>query len=205
MLTSRVESMPSKMLVTTGFLVLLFGLGTADAIFVEKSVPNLPGTDPEVIVGDTSGDGGEGVRKTEGPDVLEVLVTYEYTFSETEEQAILERVVLADTGDTVEKFVILKEGDRAAFLAWVDSPDVKTYFLSLKEALHRSFTTAVKDLMDEAQRREGKPTRNLLTFQDTGLLPERVVVVRVRERLYEFHILEGKDDLIFELIEELTK
>lgn len=197
--------MPSKMLVTTGFLVLLLGLGTADAIFVEKSLPSLPGTEPDVVAGDNGGDGGGGVRKAEGPDVLDTLVTMQYTFQDTDEQAILERVILGDTGDKVEKRVLLKDGDRAAFFAWVDSPEVKSYFLSMKEALHRSFTAAVKDLLDEAQRREGRPTRNLLTFQDTGLLPERVVVVRVRERLYEFHIPEGKDDMIFELIEELTK
>ena len=51
----------------------------------------------------------------------------------------------------------------------------------------------------------GRPTRNLLTFLDPGLSSERIVFVRVRERLYELHVAPGKDDVLFELVEALTQ
>jgi len=78
-------------------------------------------------------------------------------------------------------------------------------YLALKEALHTAFTVNVQNLLDETQRRENRPIRNLLTFIDTGLFPERMVFVRVRERLYEFHVKEGSSEEIFNLIEELTQ
>lgn len=197
--------MPSRALATVALFVALIGLGTADALYVEKTFPFSLGN-PQVS--DAGGDDGgtidgDPVRKSEGPDVLEIAALQNFTTQETEETSILSRVV--SEPDTVNARVLLLNEDRASYIAWVDSTDVKTYFLSLKEALHRSFTASVTDLLDEAQQREGLPTRNVLTFKDTGLLPERVVFVRVRERLYEFHIPEGKDDLIFALIEELTK
>lgn len=198
------EFMPSRALVTIALFVVLIGFGTADALFVEKILPFGNGSsqssdpaEPGVTVS------GEPVRKAEGPDVMAVVTTMQFTTQNTDEQSILSRVVTGS--ETIDSKVLLQNNDRAAFIAWVDATDVKTYFLSLKEALHRSFTASVTDLLDEAQQREGLPTRNILTFRDVGILPERVVFVRVRERLYEFHVPEGKDDLIFALIEELTK
>ena len=144
-----------------------------------------------------------GVRKNDGPNVEKTLGLQGFSITDTSEKSILSTVVTG--GDIVESKALLINGDRAGVVAWVSSPDVKKHYLVLKEALHTAFTPEVKDLLDETQRRENHPTRNLLTFFDPGLLSERVVFVRVRERLYEFHVAEGASDKIFDLIEDLTK
>jgi hypothetical protein len=74
----------------------------------------------------------------------------------------------------------------------------------LKEALHESFSPQVQDLIDDVLSEEEGPERHMLTFLDPNLSDERFVFIRLENRLYEFHITEGKDDSIFALIEELT-
>lgn len=199
---------------TGALLGVLILLGVADTVLLEGLPANAETT--EVAERPTSSQNqsessssrsgtnqpATGVRPNTGPDVLETLVSNDLKFNSTNEQFILDRVI-AD--DTVNTRVLLHDNDRAGAVAWVESPQVKQHYLVLKESLHTAFTSDVRDLLDETQRREGKPTRNLLTFIDTGLLPERVVFVRVRERLYEFHVADGGSELIFEVIEDLTE
>ncbi len=144
-----------------------------------------------------------GVRKYDGPDVMAILVSNGLTTSENRDKMVLTRVI--PESEQVYVYALLKDGDRAGAMAWVHSPNVKRHWLVLKEALHTAFTAEVQDLLDETQRREGHPTRNLLTFFDPGLFPERVVFIRVQERLYEFHVAEGQSEKIFNVIEELTE
>lgn len=206
--------MNKKWSITIGVFLVAIALGTADAVVLEGAptykakLADANTNDPEPII-DTSDpeptktpppEGG--VRKNDGPNVLKSLGLRNFTVQETSEKVILNSVV---TGDTVESRALLLNGDRAGSIAWVSSPNVKNHYIVLKEALHTAFTPEVQDLLDETQRRENRPTRNLLTFYDPGLLPERVVFVRVRERLYEFHIAEGSSEEIFNLIEDLTK
>ena len=146
----------------------------------------------------------QGVRRNQGADVQSILQKQKFTIGKVNEKVILEKII--PSNDTnLQSYVLLKDGDRAGLIAWTTSSKVKEYYLTLKEALHNAFTSEVKDLLDETQRREGRPTRNLLTFFDPGILSERVVFIRVRERLYEFHVTEGSSEAIFNLIEELTK
>ena len=221
--------MEEKLKVTSGLLTLLLLLGVADAALLEglpseeeptgvttiihpkKDTPKSdpPKTtqpektmEPERKVPTTPTPPG-GVRKAQGPDVLEALVRGGFTFQDTKEKMILRDIIPEDT--TLETHVLLLDGDRAGAIAWVSSPQVKKFYLVLKEALHSAFTAEVQDLLDETQRREGRPTRNLLTFFDPGLSSERVVFIRVRERLYEFRVAEGASEAIFDLIEDLTK
>lgn len=203
--------MEEKLKVTAGLLALMLVLGVTDATLMEH-VPTeaMASEDDEVTVIQIPSNTGQpqepppagGVRKADGPDVLQTLVSNTFTFNDTKESMILEKVV---GKENMQSKVLLLDGDRAGSIAWVASPDVKKHYLVLKEALHSAFTPDVRDLLDETQRREGLPTRNLLTFLDTGLVPERVVFVRVRERLYEFHVAEGSSDQIFSLIEDLTQ
>lgn len=209
--------MNEKMKVTMGLLTMMLLLSITDIALLE-GLPNaevaegIEGTEgAEVESGDTSPQPevpttptpANGVRKATGPDVLETLVSNQMTFSDTREKFVLAKVI--ETGrDTLTTKAILIDGDRAGAIGWIDSPNVKKHYLVLKEALHSAFTPEVKDLLDETQRRENHPTRNLLTFFDSGILPERVVFVRVRERLYEIHIAEGSSNAIFNLIEDLT-
>ena len=201
--------MEEKFKVSAGLVTLMILLGVADAALLE-GLPQAEVTEvtevtevaevTEVLPPTPSGS----VRKAQGPDIMETLVSNSFTFSETREKFILAPVVEKST-DTLSAKALLIDGDRAGAIGWISSPHVKKHYIVLKEALHSAFTPDVQNLLDETQRRENHPTRNLLTFLDTGILPERVVFVRVRERLYEFHIAEGSSDVIFNLIEDLTK
>jgi hypothetical protein len=143
-----------------------------------------------------------GVRPAQGPDVLQTIATAQLTASDTRESSIMS--LLFSDAD-ISTFVLLKDNDRIGLISWTESPRVKVQFLGLKEALNDSFSPAITDLIDETQQREERPTVNLLTFRDTGISEERLVFLRVRDRLYEFHIAQGQEDTVFALIDILTQ
>ncbi len=210
-----------KISVAAGLVAILIGLGVTDALLTVEESPFVadvnPEVQPQILNEDKTGTPKEepkdvkkeppapgGTRKKEGTDVGRVLAENGFIFQEVKEPIFLSKII-PNTEAQVTGAVLMKNDDRAGIIAWADSSKVKIYFLALKEALHGSFTTAIKDLVDETQRREGKPTRNFLTFLDTGISEERIVFVRVRERLYEVHIAEGKDEMMFKLIDTLTE
>ncbi len=205
-----------KALASTGILMAAVALGVSDALFVEGGLPKavLPDTplseqaqqnpaNPPADQASTSSSA-IGVRKASGPDVLSTIATFGLEIQESDELTIL-RTVIPTTESTVYEHVLLRGGDRAGLIAWTETPKVKQFFLALKDALHASFSPHVKDLLDETQRIPGKPPRNFLTFFDEGLSSERIVFLRVRERLYEIRIAEGNDDVMFELVDALTQ
>lgn len=145
-----------------------------------------------------------GIQKLAEPDVSQILTVLGFQQAPVEETTLIEQIVPADLA-TTHKYIVLQNGDRAGIIAWTDSAQVKIFFLALKEALHSTFSPQMQDLVDETQQRAGKPTRNLLTFKDPEISEERIVFVRIRERLYEFHVAEGMDQAIFELVETLTE
>ena len=200
-------SSQSKLLITAAFLLCLVGIGSADALFTRSLImlPSLGDTE-EIVPPPTDQppppDNSGGITKQSGPNVREVLQALGLEQSTTQDVSIIRRVIPEEIN--VQTTVLLKDGDRIGMISWAETPLVKTYFLALKEALHTSFTAQMTDLVDETQRPEGKPVRNFLTFLDPGLSPERLVFIRVRERMYEFHIAEGKDDQMFLLVEALT-
>lgn len=212
---NQAEMTIEKIRLSLGVLGIALLLGAADVFVLEGSpsyqiAANQNTKEPVISRGNSSSASSDktsvpegGVRKNDGPNVEKTLGLQGFSITDTSGKIILESIVT--NGDTVESKALLVDGDRAGQIAWVSSPDVKKHYLVLKEALHSAFTPEVQDLLDETQRRENHPTRNLLTFYDPGLLPERVVFVRVRERLYEFHVAEGASDRIFDLIEDLTK
>ena len=145
-----------------------------------------------------------GIKKATGPDVLLTLTRLGFEIERSSELTIL-RTVIPEGAAEVNTYALLLNGDRAGLIAWTESAEVKNYFLALKEALHASFSPRVKDLLDETQRIPGKPPRNFLSFLDEGLSPERLVFLRVRERLYEIRITEGNDETIFRAVDALTQ
>lgn len=219
---SVLEHMSNKAIFTGAFTIVLLTLGVVDAVLTVEEQPfatlfqkndgivDEP-KDPEALppidtdTSDPVDDDIGGTRKQTGADVGSILAEQKFEIETLSESIFLAKIVPPEDGIKVTGAILLKDGDRAGVLAWVDSPQVKLYFMALKEALHQSFTTAVKDLVDETQRREDKPIRNFLSFLDTGISEERIVFVRVRERLYEMHIAEGRDDLMFGLIDAITE
>ncbi|MDA1209182.1 MAG: hypothetical protein O2904_04100 [bacterium] len=202
---------------TGSFITALVVLAVIDAAFIEKGIFVVPVVDtpnpiarvePQEVTeqplqGSTSSNGAVGVQKSSGPDVLETLVRTGFSFTDNKDTTLLSQIIPADIAE-VQAHVLMKDNDRVGLLAWTESLQVKVYFIALKEALHSTFSPKMQDLVDETQTREDRPPRNLLTFLDPAISEERIVFVRIRERLYEFHVSKGKDEEIFELIEALT-
>ena len=190
-----------RILIGSLFVLLLVAIGTADAL-ITQDLNILPET------ARTNGEGTAveepyGIEKQEGPDVFEVLNSQGITTKGTNEENVLSQIV-QNEGD-VEARVILKDNDRLAFLAWAEALDAKVYFTALKEALHNSFSSELQDLVDEVQEREGKPVRNVLSFFDPAIHEERLLFIRVRQRLFEFHVAPGKEPDIQTLMDALTE
>lgn len=199
----------------------LIGLGTlsaADAVLTMDNAPFLAlfeqkepastsssfSSASSVIASSQSSAQSSGVNKAKGPDVTGTIAALGLTAGQTNDPLFLPKVIDSTEG-SVQTAVLLQDGDRAGLIAWSESAGVKIAFLALKEALHRSFTPAIADLIDETQQREGFPPRNFLSFIDTGISEERIAFARVRERLYEIHIAPGKDDVMFRLLDELSR
>lgn len=190
----------AKALSTGALLVVLAGLGAAD-YFTNNALPASVSTgsgsvSSGAIVEDPAGP----VAKQSGVDVKSALGQLGYETQSSTDLSMLSQVVSGQP----QTLVLLKNSDRVGSVTWIDSPQVKTFFISLKEGLLSAFSPNVQDLRDETLQGEGQPVRNILTFLDPSLSEERLVFVRVRERLYEFHIAGGKDTEMNALIEVLT-
>ena len=181
-----------KILITSGFLLVLLALGTTDALLT-RSTLWLPSKDAEVR---------EGVAKRGEPDVEAVARTKEFTVTQGTDAFLMQQVLPA--GQELAARVLLKDDDRAAAIAWIDSPHVKNIFTRLKAKLRFTFSGELRDLIDETQTQPGKPPRDVLSFLDPAIHENRILVVRIRERLYEFHVVGGHEGEVDGLIDALT-
>jgi hypothetical protein len=212
-------SFAQKLLVSSGFVLLLAVIGVTDGLVTRPDLKapllaaqptdsfdaqdqqdTLP-ADPQVT--GTGASSGAGVQKQDGPDVFDVLNGKLIVTEVTSEQSLIGRILPA--GSKVDSRVLLKQDDRIAYLAWIDAPDVKSVFSALKEALHSSFSPQMKDLVDETQQPDGHPVRNVLSFFDPAIHEDRLLFVRVRQRLYEFHVTPGKEQEVQDLMNALTE
>lgn len=211
-------STPAKLAVTLVLLLLLGGLGAADYYYSGSEYASVTQTSstneaddttdvvtlPPTATGATQGDGQLGVAKSTGPDVAAVIREQGVTTEESSELTMLAQVVKTDSAPLA-TLAILKDGDRIGSATWIQSPSVKAVFIALKDALLPAFSPELKDLRDETLQEEGKPVRNILSFFDPSLSEERLLFVRVRERLFEFHIANGKEDAMNTIIQALTE
>ncbi len=181
-----------KSLVTLGFLLILIGLASADAIITRGTlhIPERNGADG-------------GVSKKPGPDVVAVTLAQGFAVTDTSDTFLLTTIL--PPGTTLSSRTLLQNDDRVGALAWIDSPDVKRTLRILREHLRSSFSKELQNLIDETQSEAGKPPRDILSFRDPAILGERVVFARVRERLYEFHVTAGKEASIDGLLNALTE
>lgn len=144
-----------------------------------------------------------GVKPERSPDVTIVLNDAKVTMQETGEKSLLARIVPETV--PIHTSVLIGENDRLALFSYVESPDVRAYFFGLKDALQASFSAQVKDLIDITETPEGHPTRNTLSFLDPALSEEKLLFLRVRNRLYEFHIANGKEGAVQTLVTKLAE
>jgi hypothetical protein len=181
----------TKGLTALALVLVLGGLATADYLATDSGfLGSIGGGATDVT----------GVAKAQAADIRQLVTAMGLEATSTSEATFLSQIAEDDT----EAIAVLKDGDRAGAIAWIDSPDVKNHFLSLKDGLLGSFSADLTDLKDVTEQEPGKPVRNMLSFKDPALSEERLVFVRVRERLLEFHITAGGEDTMNALLEELT-
>ena len=180
-----------KVFLTIAFMAVLVGLGVTDAMLTGGTL-RIPGRGAD-----------EGVTKNSGPAVLAIVHEQGFDDAASSEKNLLESVI--PPGTALSSHALLKDNDRVATLAWIDLPDVKEIFTALRRHLRSSFSPAVKDLIDETQAEPGKPPRDMLSFYDPKLHPDRLVFVRVRQRVYEFHVTVGKEAEVNRLVDALTE
>lgn len=180
--------------VTTTFLLVLVAIGVGEAYMVREKLMGSLTDEPSGIA----------VMKAESPDVRATIDGIEaFTVQATTEPTLLENVVPA--GAPLERIALLHNGEYAGTLTWITSTDVKTIFIELKEALLPSFTPAVTGLTDETFQEPGLPVRNRLAFRDPGLGQDAFILLRVRDRLYEVHVAQGKEADMEELVNALSQ
>ncbi len=193
-----------------GFFSVLLVLAVVDASLTENNVPEpeTPPPQPPPVEGAPDAPLPEEAPAPElpaqsRPDVLAILDMQGITAEGTNELSLLRRVV--PPGFPVETRVLLREGDRLGLLSWTETPDAEVFFLSLKEALHESFSPEVRDLLDGVLEREGKLPSFTLTFLDPTISSERITFLRNGQRLYELRITEGREDIGTALVDALSE
>jgi hypothetical protein len=196
----------SKITVTAALLLVLGGLGAADAYLSEEDLtaqlPMAPAglempQNPETTTP------GVGVAKKKAAPVGDTLAALGFSVQPSQDQSMLAQIV--GTEMPVESLAILKDGDRIGALIYVETGNAKTYFLSLKEALLAAFSPQVQDLQDETKIEPGTPIRNQLTFLDPSLSEERLTFVRIGDRFMEFHTATDKEAEMQTAIDGLSK
>ncbi len=192
-------------IVATTVAIMLIALGGADFLFIERPQMNLyedetattaslPASSPPVIAVK------KGTSKKNQVNVGDVLEHLGLTTIDTNEDSLLSRA--APQTVRVEKRVLMKDNDRAALFAWLENSESLALFSALKQSLQQTFTPNVTDLRDERiEPQEGAP-RDVLSFTDPPG-SERVIIVRIRTRLYEFHVANGNEALVQSIIDAL--
>lgn len=185
----------TKIAVTSLFILVLITLGLGEAYVLQRKLNASLTDDPAA---------GVTVVKAQSPDVEDVIQSSGgWTMQTTSEPTLLENIV--PTGAAFERIALLHNGQYAGTLTWTTSPDVKTIFMELKEALLPSFSTNVTGLRDITEQQPGYPVRNVLTFRDPELGQDAFLLIRVRDRLYEAHMAAGKEQEMNLLMEKLSE
>ena len=197
---ARLLAVPAanKLLAATAFVTVLISLGVLDAAVNRGRL-----VFPTDSTNEEAQDASAGVRKRVGPDVSAAALREGFLTAETDEESLLGRILPPSL--VIASRVLLRGNDRAAAVFWIDSTDMRRHFSTLRQALRASFSTQLRELIDETQTEEGKPPRDVLSFMDPAIRPDRVVFVRVRQRLYEFHVTTGKEKEIDRLVDSLTE
>ncbi len=146
---------------------------------------------------------GTSTRKKEPATIAQVLAMFGLTQDQTREVSFIK--LTSPPTVQVETVVLLKNSDRAALFAWLESTDAKILFLSLKENLQSTFSSEVKDLVDETRTPDDGAPTDILSFVDPAISSEKIIFARIRTRLYEFHVAPGQEGLVDQLIAELGK
>lgn len=146
---------------------------------------------------------GVSTKKASGINIDNVLTRLQLLSQPSSESSFL--LLAAPDRSKVKTTILLRNNDRAFLFSWMESDDVKTVFASLKQALQEQFSGKVTDLIDETRTPETGPPVDYLSFTDPVLSAERIVFLRVRTRLYELHVAKNGEDIVNQLVAELSQ
>lgn len=146
---------------------------------------------------------GVSTKKAGGIDVNAVLARLQLITKETSEASFI--LLTVPDRAKVTTFVLLRNNDRAFLFSWMESDDVKILFAALKQTLQEQFSGRVTDLVDETRTPKNGAPVDYLSFVDPALSSERIVFLRIRNRLYELHVAENGAELLEQLVTELSK
>ncbi len=215
----------------TGIVILILCAGLATADYVLSEQPHINATQEEVIpppppdvqaassssvsssvmssdamISSSKSDvvkKGVSTKKASNVSVEDILARLQLVPEKTGESGFL--LLIAPDRSKVKTSVLLRNNDRAFLLSWIESDDVKTTFATLKQALQEQFSGKVTDLIDETRTSPNGPPVDYLSFMDPALSAEHIVFLRVRTRLYEIRIAENGQDVLEQLVAELSK
>ena len=145
---------------------------------------------------------GVSLKKKSSVDVPSTLASLQFALQQTSDVSLLQRIA---RGMDVQTVVLLQNNDRAALFSWLESDDVKTVFAQLKQALQEQFSPKLQGLIDETLAPTDGPPVDVLSFFDPAISPEKVIFIRVRNRLYEFHVAARSEAAISLLIAALSQ
>lgn len=182
-----------RLLLGSGGILLIVGLGATDSVFFHP----LPSSAVSLSPSSQEGESGETTDR-----VLRLLSQLGFTGQVSAEDTLLKQVAAGETPTMT--LVLLAENDRSGLISWMSSTDAHLYFSTLKEALSGAFSPDLEDLRDEREELPGQRTRDVLSFHDPALSTERITIILSGDTLYEFHISPGQDERITPLIEALT-
>lgn len=190
----------AKLVITALLLLALAGIAGADYMLTGTSLPARLALTGNEEANPTPQNTATPVAKSSGPAVQTVMTEAGLEVTASEEPTFLSQII----SKGLTSVAVLKGGDRAGSATWIESPDVKNSFIALKDGLLESFSAGLRDLKDTTEQEPGHPVRNILRFTDPALSDEELVFVRVRERLFEFHIAPGSEETMEGLIDALT-
>lgn len=171
----------------------MMAMSSSEATAISSSVSS----GPRVVKKGTS------TKKSAGVNVQEVFGTLQLSPTPSGEAGFL--FFLAKDRSKVQTYVLLKNNDRAFLFSWIEEDDVKVIFNSLKQALSEQFSGKLEDLIDETQYPDNGPPRDVLSFFDPALSPEKITFLRIKNRLYEIHTSKNAETLLPALIDALSQ
>ncbi len=207
--------MTQKQQITGVLLGLCITLAGADYFFKERYKPST--ADESLFVqqeqntsGATSSASskkivkkGQKIQKKSEQSLEAIAQTFGGTLAQNSERSLLHTML---SGSSVTSAVILKEEQRLAFIAYIESTSMQEVFMKMKEALAQQFSSEVRIITDEVQ----EPTDQLLgaemlQFFDPSMNTETITLLRIRSRLYEIHAEQGKNEEVRRLIDVLRR
>ncbi len=191
----------------SGYSIHTTKSGTQTVIEITRSSSSAEGSTGQEIASSNPGaktfvKKGTSTKKRQSVNVDDVFQRLQLIKKDTTELSLIH---LMNDSPAVKTVVLLRNNDRALLFSWIESDEVKDLFSNLKRALQEQFSGQLKDLIDETRTSASGSPIDTLSFIDPAISKEKIVFLRIRNRLYEIHIAKNGEDVLDMLTEELAK